>query len=115
MSLDVSMCRDALRKTFSKYAGVDILKAIICERDPESCRNSNNYLHCMVYLQMLQTYASRSRESCCRQRACVTREEFFQSAVFDMSVPSIATVNHSNMFADDPEYTPFSYRKATYH
>ena len=44
MSLDVSMCRDALRKTFSKYAGVDILKAIICERDPESCRNSNNYL-----------------------------------------------------------------------
>ena len=51
---------------------------------------------------------------CCRQRICITREEFFQCAVLDMGVLSIAIVNHSDVFADDPEYTPASYRKASY-
>ena len=40
MTLDVSMCRDALRKTFSKHGGLDLLKAIICERDQESDGNT---------------------------------------------------------------------------
>ena len=49
---------------------------------------------------------------CCIQWAHVMREEFFQSAVLDMSVLSIAIVNRSEVFADDPEYTPSSYQKA---
>jgi len=31
-----------------------------------------------------------------------------------MSVLSIAIMNRSDVFADDPEYTPASYRKAAY-
>ena len=44
MTLDVSTCRDALKKTFSNHGGVDLLKAIIHEGDPESDEGSNSNL-----------------------------------------------------------------------
>ena len=51
---------------------------------------------------------------CCKQRQCVTTMDFFQSAVLDMNVLSISIVNRSDVFAEDPEYSPSSYRKAAY-
>jgi len=44
----------------------------------------------------------------------VTIPEFFESAVLDMNVLSIAIINRSEMFADDPDYSPSGYRKAAY-
>ena len=37
---------------------------------------------------------------------------YFETGVLDTTVPSIAIVNRSKIFVDDPEYTPASYRKA---
>lgn len=113
MTLDVSMCRDALKKTFVNHGGVDLLKAIINEGDPESDAGSNNNLPWCIcgYCRHMPLEVEKV---CCRQRVCVTREEFFQPAVLDMSVLSIAIVNRSEVFAEDPEYTPSSYRKAAY-
>ena len=51
---------------------------------------------------------------CCRKRPCVIMLEFFESAVLDMNVLSIAIVNRSDVFADDPDYSPSGYRKAAY-
>ena len=51
---------------------------------------------------------------CCRKRQCVSTLEFFRSAVLDMNVLSIAIVNRSDVFADDPDYSPSGYRKAAY-
>ena len=51
---------------------------------------------------------------CCRKQTCVTAQDFFQLAVLDMNVLSIAIVNRSDVFADDPDYSPSSYRKAAY-
>lgn len=51
---------------------------------------------------------------CCRKQPCVTTE-FFQLAVLDMNVISITIVNQSDVFADDLDYSPSSYQKATYH
>ena len=113
MTLDVSMCRDALKKTFSNHGGVELLKAIIHEGDPESDgRNNNNLPWCIC--GRCRHMPLEVENICCRQRICITREEFFQSAVLDMGVLSIAIVNRSDVFADDPEYTPASYRKAAY-
>jgi len=47
-----------------------------------------------------------------KEEAVYHSGRFFQSAVLDMSVLSIAIVNRSDVFADDPEYTPASYHKA---
>ena len=113
MTLDVSMCRDALKKTFSNHGGVDLLKAIIHDGDPESDGGSNNNLPWCI-CGRCRHMPLEVEKVCCRQRVCITREEFFQSAVLDMSVLSIAIVNRSDVFADDPEYTPSSYRKAAY-
>ena len=101
------MCRDALKKTFSNHGGVELLKAIIHEEDPENGRNNNNLPWCIC--GQCRHMALEVENICCRQRICITREEFFQCAVLDMRVLSIAIVNHSDVFADDPEYTPASY------
>ena len=48
MTLDVSVCRDALKKAFINHAEVDLLKAIIYEGDPENDGRSNsNLLWCI--------------------------------------------------------------------
>ena len=51
---------------------------------------------------------------CCRQRPCVTTQDYFQATVLDMNVLSIAIVNQSEVFADVADYSPSSYRKAAY-
>jgi len=50
----------------------------------------------------------------CRKRSCVTTLQFFQSAVLDMNMLSIAIINRSEVFADDPDYTPPGHWKDTY-
>ena len=51
---------------------------------------------------------------CCRQRPCVTTSDSFEAAVLDNHIFSIAIVSRSDTFADNPDYSPASYRKAVY-
>ena len=51
---------------------------------------------------------------CCRQRCCVTMLAYFETGVLDATVLSIAKVNRSEIFVENPEYTPAAYRKAAY-
>ena len=105
------MCRDALKKTFTNHGGIDLLKAIIHDEDPGGNEGSNSNLPWCV-CGRCRHMPLEAENICCRQRVCITTEEFFQSAVLDMSVLSIAIVNRSDVIADDPDYTASSYRKA---
>ena len=52
---------------------------------------------------------------CCRRRnGCITDLEAFETIAIDISVLSVAILNRCEITADDPEYTPRSYRKAAY-
>ena len=52
---------------------------------------------------------------CCRRRdCCITDLEAFETIALDISVLSVAILNRREITADDPEYTPRSYRKAAY-
>ena len=51
---------------------------------------------------------------CCRQLPYITLTETFDSVVLDRNVLSMAILSRSDLFADEPEYTPASYRKAGY-
>ena len=51
---------------------------------------------------------------CCRQRNCITLSTTFDGVVLDRSVLSVAIISRSDLFADDPDYSPASYRKAAY-
>ena len=50
---------------------------------------------------------------CCRRTTCVTTTEPFETIVLDRDM-SVAIVNRSDDFADEPDYSPSSYRKAAY-
>ena len=102
----------ALKKTFSNHGGVNLLKATLSEQDsdggdedhdPDGNGNNSQLPWCVCgrCRRMPQEIENR----CCRKRPCITTEDFFQSAVLDTSVLSIAIVNCSDVFADDPEYT----------
>ena len=121
MKLDVAECRNTLKKTFSNHGGVDLLKAILSEQDPDGGDedqdpdgNGNNSQLPWCVCGRCRRIPQEIENRCCRKRPCITTEDFFQSAVLDMSVLSIAIMNRSDVFADDPEYTPASYRKAAY-
>ena len=51
---------------------------------------------------------------CCRRTTCVTTTEPFETIVLDRDILSVAIVNRSDDFADEPDYSPSSYRKAAY-
>ena len=51
---------------------------------------------------------------CCWRTTCVTTTEPFETIVLDRDILSVAIVNRSDNFADEPDYAPSSYRKAAY-
>ena len=51
---------------------------------------------------------------CRRRDCCITDLEAFETLALDISVLSVAILNRCEIIADDPEYTPRSYRKAAY-
>ena len=51
---------------------------------------------------------------CCRQRNCITLSATYAGVALDRSVLSVAIISRSDVFADDPDYSPASYRKAAY-
>ena len=113
MTLDVNLCRDTLKKTFSDHGGIELLKAIIEGAEPENPGNpgsSSSLPWCRC--GRCRAMPLEVENVCCRKRPCVTAQDFFQSAVLDMNILSISIVNRSDVFADDPDYSPSSYRKA---
>ena len=118
--LDIYTLRDALKKSFSDHGGMELLKAIIEGAepgnpgpDPGNTGASSSMPRCIC--GRCRVMPLEIENVCCRKRPCVTAQDFFQSAVLDMNVLSIAIVNRSDVFADDPDYSPSSYRKAAYH
>ena len=58
---------------------------------------------------------TQQKKMCCRIRPCLTTTGWFDSVVLNRDVLSVAIEARSDLFADDPEYTSASYRKAAYH
>ena len=52
--------------------------------------------------------------ACCRKLEGVTKLEAFENIVLGINVLSVAIISHSDIYADNPEYTHASYRKAAY-
>ena len=108
--LDISVCRDALKKMYYNNGWVGLLKAVIQGdgaelESPEPPINNFPWCKCGKFRPMPLDVEN----FCCRKRFCVTLEEFFKSAILDVNVLlSIAIVNHSEIFADDPSYEPAS-------
>ena len=51
---------------------------------------------------------------CCKQLPCITDTAAFDTVVLDRETLSVAIVNSTDFYSDDPDYSPSSYRKAAY-
>lgn len=115
MTLDITVCRDALKKTFSDHGRIELLKAIINGAEPENPENpgsTSSLPWCSC--GRCRAMSLEIENVCCRKRPCVTAQDFFQSAVLNMNILSISIVNQSDVFADDPDYSPSRYWKTAY-
>ena len=104
MTLDVDVCRDALKKTFCDHGGMELLKAIIEGAEPDHGNPGPSSSLPWCICGRCRAMPLEVENVCCRKSSCVTAEDFFQSAVLDMNVLSIAIVNRSDVFADDLDY-----------
>ena len=109
-TLNIDQCRLLITEAFSSRGGIELAKALL-EPSPEFLEESNNS---WCICGKCQPMDNPIENVCCRQRCCVTTPTYFETGVLDTTVLSITIVNRSEIFVDDPEYTPASYRKAAY-
>ena len=109
-TLNIDQCRLLITEVFSSRGGIELAKALL-EPSPEFPEESNNS---WCICGKCQPMDNPIENVCCRQRCCVTTLTYFETGVLDTTVLSIAIVYRSEIFVDDPEYTPASYRKAAY-
>lgn len=111
--MDLEACRLVIRNTFSSNGGLELLQSVV-NTEPQDNPTQPSNLPGWCICGRCRSMPTPAENVCCRKRPCITTLEFFQSAVLDMNVLSIAIVNRSDMFADDPDYSPSGYRKAAY-
>lgn len=106
-----------LKKTFSNSGGLNLLVSVMQGSEPlgndPSDPQPNSQQHWCI-CGKCRSMPLEIENVCCKKHRCVTTMDFFESAVLDMTVLSISIVNRSDVFAEDPEYSPSSYRKAAY-
>ena len=99
--LDISVCRDALKKTYSDRGGMELLKGIIEGAEPENPGNpgpSSSLPWCRC--GRCRAMPLEIENVCCRKRPYVTAQDFFQSAVLDML--------QEKTLCDSPRFFPVS-------
>ena len=91
---------------------MELAKALL--QDPQDPGRSNNNALPWCICSKCREMATAEENVCCRKRPCLTTMGWFDSVVLNRDVLSVAIEARSDVFADDPEYTPASYRKAAY-
>ena len=100
--LTKEQCCNLIVAAYSNHGGLELAKTILANPgpDPPPVPSSNQLGWCTC--------------GKCRVMELPTTTEFFKSVVLDRNVLSVAIVNRCDTFADDPDYSPQSYRKAAY-
>ena len=98
-------------EAYCNSGGMELAKALL--ENPQDPGRSNNALPWCI-CSNCRVMATAEENVCCRKRSCLTTMGWFDSVVLNRDVLSVAIEARSDVFADDPEYTPASYRKAAY-
>ena len=96
--LDIDVCRNALKKTYSEHGGMELLKAVVEGAEPENpVADSGNpgpsSSPAWCICGRCKAMSQEIENVCCRQRPCVTTQDYFQATVMDINVLSIVIVN----------------------
>jgi len=99
-------CCDLIVAAYSNQGGLQLGKTILQSRKPGSFTQQ---LVEQVQMWKMPSHGSAIEN---RQRPCITTIKFFESVIMDYNVLCVAIVNRCNIFADDPDYSLLSFRKA---
>ena len=110
--LTPEQCQKVITNIFTDRGGVEILRSISEEPEQPNDPQSSGLPWCVCAKCCLMPLAIENL--CCKRVPCITTTEAFQTNVLNADILSIAIVSRSDVYADDPEYSPASYHKASY-
>lgn len=111
--LDLEKCHKLIIEAYCCSGGIERAQVIIQDEPPHQPREPSQSLSWCI-CGKCQSMGQPIENVCCRRSDCVTNLEAFETIVLDVNVLSVAIISRSDIFADDPEYTLASYRKAAY-
>ena len=112
--LTVEQCRTLLSQVFNNHGGLELARSQMQHGQPEVPPDNNNHRIPWCVCGKSREMEQPNENICCRKQPCICTTEYFTSVVLDTNVLSIAIVNRSDVYADDPDYSPASYRKSAY-
>ena len=111
-NLTREQCCELIIAAYSNKGGIQLAKSLVSSQAPLQEPPSNQLNWCIC--RKCHPMKLAMENVCCRQRPCITSTEYFDSVVMDNYELSVAIVNRSEVFADEPDYSPASYCKAAY-
>ena len=100
-------------EAFCNNGGIELAKTLLQDPPEEPGPSNNNELPWCI-CNKCRAMPTADENVCCRKRPCVSTMGWFDTVVLNRDVLSVAIEARSDIYADDPEYNPASYRKAAY-
>ena len=98
---------------YSNRGGLQLAKSLLgSDPDPPPLQQDNQLPWCKC--GKCRPMPLPIENLCCKQRTCITTVDTFESIVLDSNILAVAIVSRSDTYADVPDYSPQSYRKAAY-
>ena len=110
-TLNLAQCHTIILSVFSSCGGIELARSAL-QSDTSKDPPEDNLPWCVC--GKCRPMPTPVENVCCRQSACITSTDLFESTVLDINVLSIAIVNRSDTFVEPVDYSPASYRKTTY-
>ena len=119
--LSTEECDRLIVETFENRGGIELLRSMLAHtpmtekgEEPEHPEDTNNQPLPWCKWGRRRPMPTPCENVCCKQRPCITTVDIVTTNIPNTDVLSIAIVGRSDDFADTPEYSPASYRKAAY-
>ena len=113
MSLSMNDLQKLVTEAFCNNGGLELAKTLL-QGPPEEPGPSNNNELPWCICNKCHAMPTADENVCCHKRPCVSIMGWFETVVLNRDGLSVAIEARSDIYADDPEYNPASYRKAAY-
>ena len=111
-NLTLEPCQMLVAKGYNYVEGVAMAQSFVQQEQVSRPPPSNILPWCVC--SHCRPMECEVENVCCRQRHCITLSSTFEGVALDRSILCVAIVSCSDLFTDDPDYNPASYRKAAY-
>ena len=106
--LTIEQCQVLICQLFSNRRGIELAWSLMQPGQPYDVPpDSNQQLPWCIYGKCREM-EQPIEKVCCSKQPCISTTDFLTSVVLDTNVLSVAIVNRSDVFADNPDGSPAS-------